>query len=136
MAAQQWNNRDIRRAREAWHEIFLGLERAQPCDNAVQEVSEPALRLRQLPLFRKWLRKLVAQTRRWLRSRQAAAHFFPKIRFASSRVSFDPISNHKPGTRQVYTGVRVYSHCTNLPGWSGLFPSATYCLISAIVERG
>ena len=26
---------------------------------------------------------------------------FPKIRFASSSVSFDPMSNHRPGTRQV-----------------------------------
>ena len=43
---------------------------------------------------------------------------------ACSSVSGEPMSCHSPGTCHVYTDVRVWSHSTNRPGWSGLLPSA------------
>lgn len=39
-------------------------------------------------------------------SRPARDYLLAKIRFASSSDSFDPMSNHSPGTRHVNTGVR------------------------------
>jgi hypothetical protein len=59
-----------------------------------------------------------------------------KARSASASVSLDPTSNHRPGTRQAYTGTRGYSHSTNRPGWSGLFPPSMYSRTRPNDERG
>jgi len=59
-----------------------------------------------------------------------------KARSASASVSLEPTSNHRPGTRQAYTGTRGYSHSTNRPGWSGLFPPSRYSRTRRNDERG
>jgi hypothetical protein len=59
-----------------------------------------------------------------------------KARSASASVSLEPTSNHRPGTRQAYTGTRGYSHSTNSPGWSGLFPPSRYSRTRPNDERG
>src|SRR5258707_3109585 len=56
----------------------------------------------------------------------SACSTFRNTSFASSNVSLEPTSYHKPGTFHVKNGVRLYIHCTNRPGWSGLFPSSMY----------
>ena len=61
---------------------------------------------------------------------------FDKARSASSSVSFDPMSNQRPGIRHAKNGTRVYIHSTRRPGWSGSFPSATYRRTRGNVSRG
>ena len=59
-----------------------------------------------------------------------------KARSASANVSLEPMSYHRPGTRQAYTGLRGYSHSISRPGWSGLFPPSRYSRTRPNDSRG